>query len=243
LRRLKSDPTIAAALGEKREIREYCDLTKFERAAYEEALADYRAGEKRQGDVFALITRLKLVCDGADDFAHGSKLARLLGLLDEIFAAGESALVFTQYAKVGAMLANALEAKFGSRVSFMHGGLSASRREEEIARFRQSGNRVFVLSLKTGGYGLNLVKATHVIHFDRWWNPAVEAQATDRAHRIGQTGTVFVHKFMASGTLEERVDAILERKSAAALNLVESGESFLASLPRDEFEKSVALSQ
>lgn len=241
LRRLKSDPAIAAELGEKREIREYCDLTKSERAAYEAALADYRAGEKRQGDVFALITRLKLVCDGVDDFARGSKLARLSGLLDEIFSAGESALVFTQYAKVGAMLSDALSAKYGSRVSFMHGGLSASRREEEIARFRQSGCRVFVLSLKTGGYGLNLVKATHVIHFDRWWNPAVEAQATDRAHRIGQAGTVFVHKFISGGTLEERVDAILERKSAAALSLVESGESFLASLPRDEFERSVGL--
>ena len=120
-------------------------------------------------------------------------------------------------------------------------GRGKSKWDKLEARFRQSGCRVFVLSLKTGGYGLNLVKATHVIHFDRWWNPAVEAQATDRAHRIGQTGTVFVHKFISGGTLEERVDAILERKSAAALNLVESGESFLASLPRDEFERSVRL--
>ena len=241
LRRLKSDPAIAAELGDKREIREYCELTHAERGSYEAALADYKEGEKRQGDVFALITRLKLICDGVDDFANGSKLARLSELVADIFAAGESVLVFTQYARVGAMLNDTLSKKFARRVSFLHGGLSAKQREEEIAKFNGRGARVFVLSLRAGGYGLNLVKATHVVHFDRWWNPAVESQATDRAHRIGQSATVFVHKFISSGTLEERVDRILEKKLATAGNLVTTGEGFLASLSPDEFERSVTL--
>ena len=123
----------------------------------------------------------------------------------------------------------------------MHGALTANAREEETARFNAPGARAYILSLRTGGLGLNLVKATHVIHYDRWWNPAVEAQATDRAHRIGQKSMVLVHLFIAAGTIEENVDAILERKSAAAGNLVTSGEKFLASMSADEFERTVAL--
>ncbi len=235
LRRLKNDPAIAPELGEKREIREYCELTQRERAAYETALADYRASEHRRGDIFALITRLKLVCDGE------GKLARLFDLLEAIFAAGESALVFTQYAKIGAMLAEALEKRFSRKFPFMHGALSTSEREKTIAAFNAPGPNAFILSLRTGGFGLNLIKATHVIHFDRWWNPAVEAQATDRAHRIGQTSTVFVHIFITSGTIEERVDAILEHKLAAAGSLVATGEAFLAKMSPEEFAETVQL--
>lgn len=236
LRRLKSEKEISAELGEKREIREYCELMPRERADYEAALEDYRGSERMRGDVFALITRLKLVCDGE------GKLLRLFDLVESIFAAGESALIFTQYAKVGKGIRDALEKKFPERsFPFMHGALSPSKREEEIARFNAPGPSAFILSLRTGGFGLNLTKATHVIHFDRWWNPAVEAQATDRAHRIGQTSTVFVHVFITSGTIEERVDEILERKLATAGSLVASGESFLAQLSPDEFEKIVKL--
>ncbi len=235
LRRLKSDPEIAAELGEKREIREYCELTPRERADYEAALEDYRAGERMRGDIFALITRLKLVCDGA------GKTMRLFDLVESIFANGESVLVFTQYAKVGQALKTALEKRFPNPVPFMHGALTPAKREEEIARFNAPGPAAFILSLRTGGFGLNLVKATHVIHFDRWWNPAVEAQATDRAHRIGQKSTIFVHVFITSGTIEERVDEILERKLATAGTLVASGESFLAQMSPDEFAKMVAL--
>ena len=236
LRRLKSDPEIAAELGEKREIREYCELMPRERADYEAALEDYRASERMRGDIFTLITRLKLVCDGE------GKLLRLFDLLGEIFANGESALIFTQYAKVGQRLRDELQKKFPDRsFPFMHGSLTPAKREEEIARFNAPGPSAFILSLRTGGFGLNLVKATHVIHFDRWWNPAVEAQATDRAHRIGQTSTVFVHVFITSGTIEERVDEILERKLAAAGSLVASGESFLAQMSPEEFEKIVKL--
>ena len=236
LRRVKSDPEIAGELGEKREVKEYCALVPAQRNAYEAALEDYRTSERRQGDIFALLTRLKLVCDGE------GKFARLCELLDEIFAAGESALVFTQYAKVGASLQKALAERFGVRFPFLHGGLSARQREAEIARFNAPGRTCFILSLKAGGFGLNLTKATHVIHFDRWWNPAVEAQATDRAHRIGQDKTVFVHAFITEGTLEEHVDEILERKSRVAGSLVASGEAFLRQLTDAELAAVISLS-
>ncbi len=254
LRRLKSDPVVAGELGDKREVREYCALAPAERAAYESALADFRAGERRQGDIFALLTRLKLVCDGMLESSvlnpkpelvvEGGKLQRLLALLESIFDAGESALVFTQYAKVGFALRTVLESHFGRRMPFLHGGLSARAREGEIAAFNRAANpSAFVLSLKAGGFGLNLTRATHVIHYDRWWNPAVENQATDRAHRLGQSKDVFVHLFIASGTLEEHVDEILERKSALAGTLVTSGESFLAQMGVSDFERTVALDE
>ena len=219
LRRLKSDKGIAAELGPKREIREYCELTADQRREYETALADFRASEHAQGDVFALITRLKLICDGE------SKFERLCELVETIFENGESALVFTQYAKVGAWLRDELEKRFARRFPFLHGGLSVAQREEQIKAFQSSKRpNLFILSLKAGGFGLNLTKATHVIHFDRWWNPAVENQATDRAHRIGQRKTVFVHLFISAGTLEEHVDEILERKARVADSVITEQE-------------------
>ena len=219
LRRLKSDKGIAAELGPKREIREYCELTADQRRDYETALADFRASEHAQGDVFALLTRLKLICDGA------GKLERLFDLVETIFENGESALVFTQYAKVGAWLQNELETRFGRRFPFLHGSLSASEREAQVRAFQTSKRpNLFILSLKAGGFGLNLTKATHVIHFDRWWNPAVENQATDRVHRIGQKKTVFVHLFISAGTLEEHVDEILERKARVADSVITEAE-------------------
>ena len=218
LRRVKSDPRIAAELGPKREIREYCELSSAQRAEYDGALADFRATEHSQGDVFALITRLKLICDG------DGKEARLTDLLESIFDSGESALVFTQYAKVGERLRAFLGERFGRQFPFLHGALSASARENEIAQFNRGGPSAFILSLKAGGFGLNLTKATHVIHFDRWWNPAAESQATDRAHRIGQAKTVFVHLFISPGTLEERIDALLADKSRAAGAVITEAE-------------------
>ena len=235
MRRLKTDPEIAGELGEKREIKEYCLLSPAQRAQYEAALEDYRASERRQGDAFALITRLKLVCDGE------GKLLRLLDLLEAVFAAGESALVFTQYAKVGAWLKRQLEQRFARAFPFLHGGLDAAAREREIAAFNAQGPRAFVLSLRAGGFGLNLTKATHVVHFDRWWNPAVENQATDRAHRIGQDRTVFVHAFITEGTLEEHVDELLARKTRVAGTLVTAGEAFWKELTAEEFGRAVAL--
>jgi SNF2 family DNA or RNA helicase len=229
LRRTKDDPAIAGEIGEKREVREYCMLAPADRAAYETALSDYRVGERRQGDVFALITRLKLVCDGFDGGrVAGGKADRLVELLGTIFENGESALVFTQYAKVGEALKKLIEKAFGRPVPFLHGGLTAAQRERQIELFNSPSApaSAFVLSLKAGGYGLNLTKASHVIHYDRWWNPAVEDQATDRAHRIGQDKTVFVHTFVSEGTIEERVEEILARKESLA-GLLKDGEALL----------------
>ena len=244
LRRVKSDPQVAGELGEKREVREYCALSKAERSAYESALADFRTTSRRPGDVFALLTRLKLICDGSDGIERqeGGKFSRLAELLESVFDAGESALVFTQYAKVGAALQKALEARFSRRIHFLHGGLSAAAREREVAAFRRAQvPTAFILSLKAGGCGLNLTKASHVIHYDRWWNPAVENQATDRAHRIGQTRTVFVHLLITSGTLEERVDDILREKSVLAGSLISGGETFLMKMSQPELERFVSL--
>ena len=225
LRRLKTDAGVADELGPKREIREYCELLPSERRAYEDALEVYRSGARAPGDAFALLTRLKLICDG-DGAAESGKLLRLLDLVEQILESGESALVFTQYTKVGATLQTALAKRFGRRVPFLHGGLSVAQRTALVRGFQATRlPGVFILSLKAGGFGLNLTKATHIIHYDRWWNPAVESQATDRAHRLGQTKTVFVHLFVTAGTIEERVDEILARKETLK-DLVADGQAF-----------------
>lgn len=227
LRRLKTDPGIAAELGEKREIREYCALFPAQRRDYESALEDFRAGDHAQGDIFALLTRLKLVCDGFDgEKIDGAKVERLVELASQIIANGESALVFTQYAKVGAAMQRMLAERLGRTFPFLHGGLDAASRERLVRDFQNSSSPgIFILSLKAGGSGLNLTKATHVIHYDRWWNPAVEGQATDRAHRIGQAKTVFVHLFVSAGTIEERVDELLRRKESLR-ELIADGQAF-----------------
>ena len=248
LRRLKNDPEIAAELGAKREIREYCVLSARQRAAYEVALARYANAPREErggkGHALALLTELKLVCDGlgGDGEIYGGKVERLVELLESIFDAGESVLVFTQYVKVGERIKALIEKKFARKVPFLHGGLTPSARDAQIAAFNSAENpTAFVLSLKAGGFGLNLTKATHVIHYDRWWNPAVENQATDRAHRIGQSRTVFVHLFISHGTLEDRIDRILEEKRTIAGELVVSGESFLLKMSDKEFARTVAL--
>ena len=257
LRRLKTDPGIAAELGDRREIREWCTLDPRQRALYESALATFRAEmaevadsrvrNTRQGRVLALLTELKEICDSAalvegGGDADGGKVRRLDELLDSIFDAGESCLVFTQYARMGRLLRAHLQERFGRRFPFLHGGLTPGQREEEIAAFNGDPEpNAFILSLKAGGFGLNLTRATHVIHFDRWWNPAVENQATDRAHRIGQLRDVFVHLFICAGTLEEHVDDLLETKRRLAGEIVGSGESFLLKMSEREFERMVSL--
>ena len=249
LRRLKTDPGIASELGPKREIREYCVLSPRQRAAYEVALGRYanmpREGRGGKGQVLALLTELKLVCDGlgGDGGLYGGKVDRLVELLESIFETGESVLVFTQYVKVGERIQALVRKKFDRPVPFLHGGLSPAAREAQIAAFNAAERpTAFVLSLKAGGFGLNLTKATHVIHYDRWWNPAIENQATDRAHRIGQARTVFVHLFISHGTLEDRIDALLEEKRSIAGELVASGESFLLKMGEDEFVRTLGLS-
>ncbi len=240
LRRLKTDPGVAAELGEKREVREYCPLAPAQRRRYEDALAAFRADAGAEGAsrgrILALLTELKLVCDGE------GKLARLDELLAEIFANGESCLVFTQYAKVGRMIRAHLQETTGRLFPFLHGGLTPAQREAEIAAFDADPEpNAFILSLKAGGFGLNLTRATHVIHFDRWWNPAVENQATDRAHRIGQTKTVFVHAFICAGTLEDHIDELLESKRYLANEVVAGGESFLLKMDGRELDRVLSL--
>ena len=256
LRRLKSDPGIAAELGDKRETREYCPLTARQRRLYEDALDEYsREGREdesmfsRRGRVLKLITKLKEICDTPilasherDEPLESGKISRLNALLEEIFESGESALVFTQYAKMGAIMQSALQETFGRRFPFLHGALTPKMREAEIAAFNSDPEpTAFILSLKAGGFGLNLTRATHVIHFDRWWNPAVEAQATDRAHRIGQTRDVMVHTFITPGTIEDHVDRLLSDKRLLAGEIVTSGESFLAGMSDGELERMVSL--
>ena len=165
-------------------------------------------------------------------------------MLEEIFERGESALIFTQYAEMGALLKQRLCETFGRDMPFLHGGVPRKARDHMVRAFQESAEpQAFVLSLKAGGIGLNLTRASHVFHYDRWWNPAVEDQATDRAFRIGQTRNVMVHKFLCGGTLEERIDDMIAHKSALAAEIVTSGEVFLTELSNDELDQLLRLSE
>jgi SNF2 family DNA or RNA helicase len=175
--------------------------------------------------------------------SRSGKCRRLIEMLEEVLAAGASALVFTQFRRMGHLLSAMIRHDLDCEVLFLHGGTPAPRRQELVDRFqRRDGTApVLVLSLRAGGVGLNLTAATHVFHFDRWWNPAVEAQATDRAFRIGQTRTVHVHKFVCVGTLEERIDQMLQEKSSLAANVIGSGEQWLVDLSTQELREVLAL--
>jgi SNF2 family DNA or RNA helicase len=230
---------------------------------------DASAGLARRGLVLATLTRLKQICNHPTHYLTGvegvqagdtgsaqpgaagplaearrsGKLLRFDALIEEVVANGECALVFTQYAVMGTLLQNHLRELLGSEIPFLHGGISREMRGAMIERFQsEEGPPVFILSLKAGGTGLNLTRANHVFHFDRWWNPAVENQATDRAHRIGQTRNVFVHKFICTGTLESRIDALIESKLSLAEDVVGSGESWLTQLSNDKLREVLALS-
>ena len=174
---------------------------------------------------------------------RSGKLARLAEMMEEVLASGERALVFSQYAEMGAILAAHLQETFGREVLFLHGGVVRGQRERMVERFQSAsdGPPVFVLSLKAGGTGLNLTRASHVFHYDRWWNPAVEAQATDRAFRIGQTRRVQVHKLVCLGTLEEKIDAMIESKTGLAAQVVGAGEAWLTELSTAELRDVLAL--
>jgi SNF2 family DNA or RNA helicase len=208
-------------------------------------------GIGRRGQILALLTRLKQVCNHPAHFlADGSALAgrsgkfeRLVEMLEEARDEGDRALVFTQYREMGTLLERGLRERLDREVLFLHGGTPRRQREQMVARFQapKDGPPLFVLSLKAGGTGLNLTRANHVFHFDRWWNPAVEDQATDRAHRIGQTQRVQVHKLVCAGTLEERIGAMIRRKKAVAEQVVGSGEAWLTELSTEQLRELVAL--
>jgi superfamily II DNA or RNA helicase len=259
LRRLKTDKSIIADLPEKMEMKVFCTLTREQATLYEavaeESLReiDDTEGIGRRGLVLATLTRLKQVCnhprqllaDNSNIPGRSGKLARLTEMLEEIFLEGEKALVFTQYAVMGDIVKTHLQETFGREVLFLHGGVPRGKRERMIERFQSDGDgdgpSVFVLSLKAGGTGLNLTGANHVFHFDRWWNPAVEDQATDRAFRIGQKKNVQVHKFLCAGTLEEKIDAMIEHKKEVAELVVSAGEQWLTELSNEELREMITL--
>ncbi|MFC4589728.1 DEAD/DEAH box helicase [Sphaerisporangium corydalis] len=252
LRRLKTDKTIISDLPEKQEMKVWCTLTPEQASLYQAVVTDMMAridgseGIERRGNVLAAMTRLKQVCnhpahllkDGSRLSGRSGKLARLEELAQEIVEEGDRALVFTQYAEFGSLLQPYLAAHLDRPVLWLHGGLPKKKRDELVERFQEGDEpMIFLLSLKAAGTGLNLTAANHVIHVDRWWNPAVEDQATDRAFRIGQTKNVQVRKFICAGTLEERIDEMIERKKALAESVVGAGEDWITGLSTERLRE------
>ncbi|MGA2752109.1 MAG: SNF2-related protein, partial [Verrucomicrobiota bacterium] len=259
LRRLKTDKRIITDLPDKTEMTAFCSLTRRQAALYQQAVSELAErletpeveGIQRRGIILAFLTRFKQICnhpsqwlgDGNYAPADSGKFNRLLELGEEVASRQEKVLIFTQYREMTDPLARHLAGVFGQAGLILHGGIPVGKRKELVDAFqRDSGPPFFVLSLKAGGTGLNLTAASHVIHFDRWWNPAVENQATDRAFRIGQKRNVTVHKFTCRGTLEERIHEVIASKSALAEGVLgEGGERLLTEMNNSELLRFVAL--
>ena len=256
LRRLKTDKKVIADLPDKIEVKAWCGLSRQQAALYAEVVRDLEEnlkatdGIQRKGLVLAQLMRLKQVCNhpsqmlGSGDYdpEKSGKFQRLSQLCDELAERQEKVLIFTQFREIVDPLAGFLEGVFGRPGLTLHGGVAVAKRRERVEAFqRENGPPFFVLSIKAGGTGLNLTAASQVIHFDRWWNPAVEDQATDRAFRIGQKRNVLVHKFVCRGTVEERIDALIAGKKELVRDVVEGGERLLTEMPNDELLKFVAL--
>jgi SNF2 family DNA or RNA helicase len=260
LRRHKSDPAVLPDLPPRQESNEYCTLT-VEQAALYQATIDAMLGEvrgaagiERRGHVLALLTRLKQVCNHPAQalgkpgamVGRSGKLDRLTEMLAEAVDEGDSALVFTQYAVMGRMLSEHLTRALEVQRLYLDGSTPIAERERVVDGFQAAGDepRVLVMSLRAGGLGLNLTNASHVFHFDRWWNPAVEDQASDRAHRIGQTRVVQVHRMICAGTIEERIDELIEAKRGLATSIVDRGvEGAISELSDEELADLVELRQ
>ena len=270
LRRLKTDPKVIDDLPPCVVTKEYATLSGEQAALYEQAVSSMlgrvgRAeGIQRRGLVLATLVKLKQICnhpaqvtqdgessrstsrDRAGDgllSARSGKCRRLIEMLEEVLATGDKALLFTQFRRMGHLLEAMLQHDLDTEVLFLHGGTPPARRQQMIDRFQDpsGGVPIFILSLKAGGIGVNLTAANHVFHFDRWWNPAVENQATDRAFRIGQTRTVHVHKFVCLGTLEERIDQMIEQKTELAQNIIGAGEEWLTELSTGQLRELLTL--
>lgn len=258
LRRLKTDKRIISDLPEKMEMKVYCTLTREQASLYAAVVKEVEEGIEgaegieRKGLVLAALSKLKQVCNHPAQFlkdnsaiaGRSGKLSRLVEMLEEALAEGDRALIFTQFAEMGEMLKRHLEEQFGCETLFLHGGTPKRQRDQMVERFQQSngsGPRLFILSLKAGGTGLNLTAASRVFHFDRWWNPAVENQATDRAFRIGQKRRVQVHKFLCAGTVEEKIDELIESKVEVARSVVGTGEGWLTELSNEALRDLFAL--
>jgi non-specific serine/threonine protein kinase len=257
LRRLKTDKGVIADLPEKTEVNAFCGLSRRQAALYEQSVRELAAalneadGIKRRGVVLAYLMRLKQICnhpsqwtgDNGFDPEESGKFQRLGEICRELAERQEKALIFTQFREITAPLAGFLAGVFGRAGLALHGQTAVAKRRELVEAFqRDEGPPFFVLSLKAGGTGLNLTAASHVIHFDRWWNPAVENQATDRAFRIGQKRNVLVHKFVCRGTVEDKIDELIAQKAGLARDLLDGGgEALLTEMSNDQLLRFVAL--
>ncbi|MCF6364376.1 MAG: DEAD/DEAH box helicase [Gammaproteobacteria bacterium] len=257
LRRMKTDRSIISDLPEKTELSAYCGLSKTQAVLYQQAVTELTQaienldGMKRRGLVLAYLMRFKQICnhpsqllgDGEYTPKQSGKFQRLAELCEEIASRQEKLLVFTQFREMTAPLADFLTQQFGQPGLVLHGGTPIKQRQKRVERFQdEAGPPFFILSLKAGGTGLNLTQASHVIHFDRWWNPAVENQATDRAFRIGQKKNVLVHKFVCQGTIEEKIDALIHEKMALATDILQGGaETLLTEMDNDALIDLVSL--
>ena len=257
LRRLKTDKRVIADLPEKTEVNAFCGLSRQQAALYEQTVRELAAaiqradGIQRRGIVLAFLVRLKQICNHPSQWTgdnryepeHSGKFGRLKEICEELAERQEKVLVFTQFRAITAALADFLARVFGRLGLVLHGETAVARRREQVEAFqRDDGPPFFVLSLKAGGTGLNLTAASHVIHFDRWWNPAVENQATDRAFRIGQKRNVLVHKFICRGTVEDKIDELITQKTGLARDLLDgAGDALLTEMSNDELLRFVAL--
>lgn len=249
LRRVKTDKSIIKDLPDKIQKDQFCELTSEQAAIYQNVVdtmmkaVEGAEGINRRGNVLKLITALKQICNhprhflkkGAASPELSGKTRLLLQLVQEILDNDEKALIFTQYQEMGNLLVSILETEFGLEVPFLHGGVSRKGRDEMVEDFQHNrATRLLILSLKAGGTGLNLTAASNVIHYDLWWNPAVEAQATDRAYRIGQTKNVLVHRFITQGTFEEKINQLLLSKKELADLTVSTGEKWIGEFSDEE---------
>ncbi len=258
LRRVKTDKDIIQDLPEKQEMNVFCGLSAEQASLYQklvdESLVEIESAEgiQRRGLILTLLLRLKQVCNHPAHFLkekalesakRSGKLLRLQEMIEEAISEGDRALIFTQFAEWGKLLQPYLKEKLGWETLFLYGATKKQQREDMVDRFQNDpdGPRILILSLKAGGTGLNLTRANHVFHVDRWWNPAVENQATDRAFRIGQTRNVQVHKFVCTGTLEERINDIIESKKQLAEQTVGAGEEWLTEMDTDQLRSLLLL--
>jgi SNF2 family DNA or RNA helicase len=262
LRRLKTDPTVIQDLPDKQEMKVYCNLSEEQATLYEavvqnalQTIEEQEEGIQRKGMVLSMLMQLKQICNHPVQYLHqgetyspfedhnrSGKLTRFHAILEEVLAEGDRMLIFSQFTEMGDLLKQYIQERFGVQTLFLHGGTRPQKRTEMVERFQSNdGPPVFILSLKAGGTGLNLTSANHVFHFDRWWNPAVEDQATDRAFRIGQSRNVMVHKFVCLGTLEEQIDQMIEEKKALAESIVGAGENWLTEMSTADLRALVEL--
>jgi SNF2 family DNA or RNA helicase len=257
LRRLKTDKSIISDLPDKTEVNAFCSLSREQAALYEQSVKELAetirtvAGIQRRGVVLAYLMRFKQICnhpsqwlgDGAFDPQRSGKFDRLRELCEELAERQEKVLVFTQFREITDPLAEYLRTIFGRPGLVLHGGTAVSQRKHVVDSFqRDDGPPFFVLSIKAGGTGLNLTAASHVINFDRWWNPAVENQATDRAFRIGQKRNVMVHKFVCRGTVEEKINALIAEKVGLSREILDGGaETMLTEMSDKDLLRLVSL--